>query len=178
MDEKNYNHMPKKAVFIIAQNNFRDEELFDTQQVLENRGIETVVASRTTDMALGKLGAEVIPDLSLADIDVDDFDAIIFIGGRGAASYFEDQTVWKLARDFAVRGKVVAAICIAPSILANAGILMGNRVTAFPTEEENLRSKGAEYTGMPVEVDGKIITGRDPEAAEEFGEKIAWELEE
>lgn len=170
--------MSKRAVFIVSQNNFRDEELLEPQAVLESRGIETKVASRTTDVALGKLGAEVTPDLKVADISVDDFEALIFVGGPGATVYFEDQSAWKLARDFAGAGKVVAAICIAPSILANAGVLLGKRATAFSTEERNLKNRGAEYTGMPVEVDGKIITANGPQAAREFGEKIAWELEE
>lgn len=170
--------MPKKAIFIIAQNNFRDEELLEPQAVLESRGITTKVASRTTEVALGKLGAEVVPDLKVAAVKSADFAAIIFVGGSGATVYFGDQSAWQLARDFARAGKVVAAICIAPSILANAGVLLGKRATAFPTEEQNLRSKGAEYTGMPVESDGKIITANGPQAAREFGEKIAWELEE
>ena len=68
--------------------------------------------------------------------------------------------------------KVVAAICIAPSILVNAGILNGRRATAFPSERDNINAVGT-FTGKPVEVDGKIITANGPEAAAEFGKKIA-----
>lgn len=168
----------KKAIFIVAQNNFRDEELLDTRAVLASRGIVAQVAAKTKHRAVGKLGTEIEPDLALAEIEVKDFNAVIFIGGAGSREYFNDPVVLKLAKDFKAAGKIIAAICIAPSILANAGILIGKTVTAFPTEEENLKNKGAFYTGMPVEVDGQIMTAKDPAAAKEFGEKLAYLLEE
>ncbi len=169
--------MAKKAVFIIAPSNFQETELEEPRKILEERGIETRVATKTRNKAVSKSGIEIGPDLALAEIEVKDFDAIIFIGGPGAADYFNDETALKLARDFKEARKVVGAICIAPSILANAGVLISKIVTAFPTEEQNLREKGAEYTGMQVEVDGNIVTARDPSAAREFGEKLAFLLE-
>jgi putative intracellular protease/amidase len=51
-------------------------------------------------------------------------------------------------------------------------------VTGTPTQEENIRNKGGEYTGMPVEVDGRIVTAKGPMAAREFGEQLAYLLEE
>jgi len=67
----------------------------------------------------------------------------------------------------------VAAICISPVTLARAGILKNRRATVFPTEAEELKKEGAIYTGAPVEEDGRIITASGPEAAGEFGERIA-----
>ena len=68
---------------------------------------------------------------------------------------------------------MVAAICIAPSTLANAGLLEGKRVTSFASEKQNIESKGATYTGGMLEMDGKIITANGPQAARAFGKKIA-----
>lgn len=164
--------MPK-VLMIIAQVNFRDEELLETRKVLEAKGVKVKVAAPKLEKAFGKLGAEVMPDLSLEQIDLNDFDAIVFVGGPGAADYFEDRVVQQLAKDAFENKKVVAAICIAPSILANAGLLNGIKATAFPSEESNLRLNGAEYTGNVVEASGRIITGRGPEAAIEFGQRIA-----
>lgn len=169
--------MSKKAVFIIAQDGFRDEELLEPKKVLDDRKIETKVASKTRHKATGKLGLTLEPDLAIPEIEIEDFDAIIFVGGSGAANYFSDADVLKLAKDFNVARKVLAAICIAPSILANAGLLISKIVTAFPTEEQNLRNRGADYTGMQVEVDDNIVTAKDPSAAKEFGERIAYLLE-
>jgi len=157
---------------IIAQISFRDEELLETKKVLEANGIKVKVAAPKLERAVGKLGAEVMPDLSLEQIELDDFDAIVFVGGPGAADFFNDKIILTMAKDAYENEKVVAAICIAPSILANAGLLNGIRATAFPSEERNLLTKGASYTGNVVEVSGRIITGRGPEAATEFGQRI------
>lgn len=170
--------MTKKAVFIIAQKDFRDEELLEPKEVLLSRGIATKIAAKTRNKAVGKLGTEIEPDLAIPEIEVKDFDAIIFVGGPGARSYFNDPDVLEVIRKFKEAGKILGAICVAPSILANTGVLIGKTVTAFPTEEENLKNKGAAYTGMPVEVDGNIVTAKDPTAAREFGEKLAYLLEE
>jgi len=170
--------MAKKVVFIIVQNGFRDEELQKPKDLLEDRGFEVAVAAPKKETAVGKLGAEVEPDLSWDDIKVDDFDAIIYVGGPGMKENLDDPKLMDLAQQFVNEGKIVSAICVAPSVLANAGLIMGKKVTAYPTEEENIINKGAEYTGMPVEVAGKIITAKNPDAAIEFGEKIAWQLDE
>ncbi|MAF13430.1 MAG: thiamine biosynthesis protein ThiJ [Parcubacteria group bacterium] len=170
--------MSKKVVFIVAQNNFRDEELLKPKEVLIKRKIEVKVATKTRNKAKGKLGTEISPDLAIPEILVKDFDAVAFVGGAGAVDYFNNETVLNLAKDFKQAGKIVGAICIAPSILANAGLLISKTATSFPSQEQNLRDKGADYTGMPVEVDGKIVTAKGPEAALEFGEELAYLLEE
>ena len=170
--------MAKKAIFIIAQNNFRDEELLVPKEILSKRGIEVKVAAMTRHKAIGKLGTEIEPDLAIPEVEAKNFDAIIFVGGQGARAYFNDDKALNLARDFKTAGKILAAICLGPSILANAGILISKTVTAFPTEEENLINKGATYTGMAVEVDGKIVTAKDPTAVKEFAEKILYLLED
>ena len=170
--------MARRAVFVIAQRNFQDQELLETKRVLVERGLAVKVAAKTRDKALGQLGTEIEPDLALAEIEARDFDALIFIGGPGAAEYLVDEYSLRLIRDFRTAGKILGAICMAPLILANAGVLIGKTVTAFPTQEQNLRDKGADYTGMQTEVDGKIVTAKDPTAAVEFGEKLAYLLEE
>jgi len=170
--------MSKKAVFIIAQNRFQDQELLDTKKVLDGHGVETKIAAKTRDAALGKLGTTINPDLSLAEVDISKIDALIFIGGPGAFVYFDDQEVLGLAREAYKKNKILGAICVASSILANAGILIGKTVTGFPTEEQNLKNRGADYTGMQTEVDGKIVTAIDPSAANEFGQKLVYLLGE
>lgn len=170
--------MNKKAVFVIAQNNFHDTELLSPKAVLDQRKIITKIASLTKEPAKGKLGGVIKPDLSLDEIKVADFDALVFIGGRGSIDYFENDTALNLVKDFQKNGKILGAICLAPTILANAGALIGKTVTATSSQEENLKNKGAEYTGMPVEVDGRVVTAKGPDAAQEFGEKIAYLLEE
>ncbi len=167
-----------KVLMIIAQKNFRDEEFFEPRDILIKNGIEVKVASQELKMARGKLNGAAMPDLTIDQAEVNDFAAIIFVGGPGAAVYLDDPVSHKLAKDFYAAGKVVAAICMAPSILANAGLLRGKKATCWFGEKENLTAHGAKYTGANVEVDGKIITACGPEAAKEFGEKIVEMLKE
>jgi len=66
----------------------------------------------------------------------------------------------------------VGAICIAPGILARAGILKDKKATVFPSEIETLKREGAHYSALPVVIDGKIVTADGPEAAEGFGKAL------
>jgi protease I len=164
--------MPK-ALLIIAPNNFRDEELFDTKSKLEESGIETEIAGITTNEAKGMLGGTAKPDITLYDVVVDNYDAVIFIGGSGSSVYFNDKKALAIAKQSYESGKITAAICIAPSILANAGILEGKKATAYSSEAGNREAKGAIYTGKAVEQDGKVITASGPQAARQFAETIS-----
>ncbi len=104
---------------------------------------------------------------------IDDYDAIIFIGGIGAAEYVANPIALNLAREAVRNRKILAAIGTAPTILANAGVLTGVRTTSLLSERSRLVLAGALYTGTPVEEDRGIITGRDPGAAMQFGRNIA-----
>jgi protease I len=161
-----------KVLMVIAQKDFRDEEFFEPRDVLIKNGIEVKVASQKVELARGRLGARVTPDLIVDKAEVDDFGAVIFVGGPGAVVYLEDPVAHKLAKDFYAAGKIVAAICMAPSILANAGLLKGKKATCASGEVKNLEEHGAKYIEANVAVDEKIITACGPEAAHEFGEKI------
>lgn len=164
--------MPKKVLMVIAPKDFRDEEYFDTRKVLEESGAEITVANSTGQPSKSMFGKIVNPDKNFYDVDSKNYDAIVFVGGSGASVYLNNQKALELAKKFYDSGKVTAAICIAPTILANAGILSGKKATAFPSERSNINAVGT-YTGNDVEQDGKIITGSGPKAANEFGRRIA-----
>lgn len=162
-----------RILMIIAPEKFRDEELFHTKEALEMKKHEVVIASTTTEEAHGMLGGKAKPAVTIGEVDIKAYDAIIFVGGVGAAIYFNNKTALQLAKTAFQKGKIVAAICIAPSILANAGILNGTRATSYPSEKENLESGGAIYVSEPVVVKEKIVTANGPAAATLFGRTIA-----
>ena len=85
-------------------------------------------------------------------------------------------TVRKVCTEFAAAGKVVAAICAAPSVLAAFGILQGKKATVYPGMEDKLTAAGAEYTGLPITLDGNIITGEALGAAIPFALALASRL--
>ncbi len=162
----------KKVVMIIASKNFRDEEYLEPKRILSSAGATVITASSSLSEAVGMLGAKVKPDILVSAINPEDYDAIVFVGGSGSNEYWENPTAHTIARKALEKNKIVSAICIAPVTLANAGLLSGKNVTAFPSVKAQISNKGAKYTGSPVEHDGKIITGSGPEAAIQFGEAI------
>jgi protease I len=168
----------KKAVLIVASENFRDEELFETKRELEQAGVETFLASAMTGNIRGMLGGRAKVSMLINGIVVDDYDAVVFIGGSGAKEYFTNPLALDIARQAAYKRKILAAICIAPTTLANAGVLKDVKATSFSSEEAQLKKAGAQYTGADVERDGLIITGSGPQAATKFGKTIAEALAE
>ena len=159
-------------MLIISKENFRDEELFETKRVLEAAGVRTAIASTRMGVVRGQLGGMAEARTRLNELRVDDYDAIVFVGGLGAGEYFQNPIALKIARDAAAKSKVLAAISIAPTILANAGVLRGVKTTSFLSERPVLERAGATYTGVPVERDRLIITAVGPMAASQFGRAI------
>jgi SagB-type dehydrogenase family enzyme len=168
----------KRAVLVVPSVNFADEELFETRRVLTEASIETVIASSKIGPLQGTLGGITASEVVLDKVRVEDFDAVVFIGGPGAEEYFTNPAALGIVRESAARGKVIAAISIAPTILANAGVLRGVRATGFLPQREQMQRGGAQYTGAPVERDGLIITGSDPSAAIPFAQTVAAALQE
>ena len=163
----------KRAALIVARQNFREEELFETKRALDAAGVQTVIASTRIGTLRGMLGRITEASVLVGQLNISDYDAIIFIGGPGAVEYVANPVVLNLAREAVRNRRVLAAIGTAPTILANAGVLTGVRTTSLLTERNRVVLAGALYTGMSVEEDRMIITGRDSGAAMQFGRAIA-----
>lgn len=164
-----------KALFILAQQGYQDLEYEDTKKELEEAGIETVVASKKIGLCKGKLGGSVQATVSINEVNVEDYEAIIFIGGPGAVQYQQDVQAHLTAQEAVTEKKVLAAICIAPTILAYAGVLENKKATVWNEDSQQsqiLKNQGAIYTGKEVTVDGLIVTANGPQAAKDFGQKI------
>lgn len=163
----------RKVLMIIASSKFRDEEYSIPRAAMENEGAKITVASSSLKVSVGMLGKQKVkPDVLITKVKAGDYDAVVFVGGVGAKEYFKSKAALSLARDANRKKKIVAAICLAPVILANAGILRGRRATVYPTESMALQKGGANYQGSPVEVDGNVITGNGPNAAQEFTKEL------
>lgn len=164
--------MPE-VLMVIAPEVFRDEEYAEPRAVLEASGAAITVASTRRGTCRGKLGMTAEASLGCQDALDLTWDAVVFVGGAGAAVFFDDQYAHELATRTTLEGGVVAAICVAPSTLAHAGLLEGRSATSFPSRRDDLNEHGAIYTDEPVTVDGRIITGNGPEAATAFGAAVA-----
>lgn len=168
--------MSKKVLFVVAQEGFQEWEYGVPRKILESAGIKAEVASLDSGAAVGAEGLLIRAEHSAKDIKAEDFDAVVFVGGGGMIPLVKEKDFTDLARAFFDAGKIVAAICIAPCILANAGLLNGKKATVCDGAERVLKNAGAEYTGEDVRADGKIITAKNPMAAEEFGNVLVENL--
>ena len=162
----------KNALFIVAQKNFRDEELFEVRRVLESSGIKTSVGCINSGEAFGSLGRKVNIDLTLDQILVSKYDAIIFVGGSGSAIYYDNKTALNIIKECKFKGKIICGICAGVGVLANAEILNKINCTGWYEIKDLIEKKSGNYTGNEVEVSGKIITANGPKAAKQFGEEI------
>jgi protease I len=162
----------RRVLCVIAPERFRDEELAAPKLALESAGHHVTVASTRPGVATGMLGARVTPDVSLAQVSADEVDALWIAGGAGAPQHLWDSApLAALVQAMHAAGKPIGAICLAPPVLARAGVLSGLRATTFPAERAvvELKRGGATYVQEPVVRDGTIITASGPEAAEAFG---------
>jgi len=163
-----------KALLVVAFKDFQDKEYSDTREGIEKKKIKIEVASTEKGKAQGKFGTIVEVDWLLNEVNINNYVALVFIGGVGAIKYFENKEVLDLVNEAYQGGKIVAAICCAPLILKRAGILKDKKVTVYPDPDYVSEiSKESEYLNEKVIVDGKIVTASGPWAAIEFGETIA-----
>jgi protease I len=162
----------RKVLMVIASQKFRDEELFVPRKALADAGADVTLAASSLEEATGMLGGKARADLLLADAKAADYDAVVFVGGSGAKEYLDSAAAHGLARSALEEGKVLGAICLAPGILANAGLLDGRKATCYGGGAANLKARGAQYTGGSVEVDGRIVTADGPRSAQAFAEAL------
>ena len=164
------------VLFLIASHNFRDEELLVTKKLLEEGGFRVTIASSSLKTAYGMLRTKIKPDTLISQVKVEDYNAIVLIGGSGAKEYWDNLLVHKLLHQALQKGKVIGAICIAPVTLAKAGILKNRKATVWwsPTIDlrKILKNYGAEFVDRSVVIDGKIITANGPSASEDFGKAL------
>lgn len=159
------------VLMVIAAKDFRDEEYFDTKTEIISFGHKVTTAS-TQMHATGSKGGETNVDVLLQDCSAKDFDAVVFVGGAGSYNYFEDKTALSLARSFYAEGKITAAICAAPAILAHAGLLENKNFTSFSGVTELIESKGGHYIDASVVEDGLLVTSQGPQTARYFGQTL------
>jgi protease I len=166
----------KKVLMLIAFRDFRDQEYFVPRKIFEDSKIEVKTASDKKGRAIGADGGDVEVDFLISEVSVDEFDAIVFVGGPGALEHLDNENSYKLAKKAVEKGKILGAICISPVILAKAGILKGKKATVWTdftkSQAKILKENGAIFEDKDVVVDGKIVTGNGPGAAEKFAKEI------
>lgn len=159
-----------KAAVILADG-FEEIEAFSVIDILRRAKIETFIAGLKEGAVTSARGVKVTPDGLVDEVTADGFDAVILPGGQpGADNLNADKRVGNLLLAFNNAGKLVCAICAAPYILAEKGLLKGRKATCFPAYAEVLGESYIEE--VKVVEDGNIITSRGPATAPDFAFKI------
>lgn len=169
--------MEKKILMVVAFKDFRDEEYFIPKEVLEKAGFFIDTTSTEKGIAVGSQGGEAVIHVGMDEINLENYEAVVFCGGPGMVNELDNQDFHKLIKDFYQSNKVVAAICISPALLAKAGILENKKATVWSSALDKsfikvLEENGAIYEDNSVVIDNKIVTANGPDAAEEFGKAI------
>ncbi len=144
----------KKSVLCLLNGGFEEIEVVTPVDLLRRAEVEVVIAAMGGKTATGRGGIRIEADVLFAEIDASGFDMLFIPGGPGVGALREDGRAATLAREFAAAGKPVAAICAAPLILMDAGLLEGRHFTAYQSVREELGGGLDER----VVVDGELIT--------------------
>lgn len=169
------NNMSKVAVFFGT--GYEEIEALTVVDLLRRAGVETAMVSVTGERSVaGSHSIQVAMDALIEEVDFGQLDVIVLPGGMPGTKNLEAcVTLMEQVDVFAAQGKLVAAICAAPSILGHRGILKGKRACSFPAFESHL--EGAEVVKEPAVTDGNIVTGRGMGAAIPFGLAILEKLQ-
>ena len=154
----------KKQVLCLLVDGFEEIETVTPVDLLRRAGVEVVIASLHGKLATGRGGIRLEADVVLEDVEPGGFDLLLIPGGPGVWEMRRDGRAALLAKDFHAAGKPVAAICAAPLVLMDAGLLEGRRFTAYHSVREELGGGLDER----VVVDGDVITSRGAGTAMDF----------
>lgn len=159
-------------IYVFLANGFEEMEAMAPIDCLRRAGKQVVTVAVGGAAIRSSHGMHVIPDLTEQEITLDDsLEMIVLPGGMpGTLNLENSEQVQKAIAYCAANDKWIAAICAAPSILGHLGMLDGKNATCFEGFEAQL--KGANVTGEPVCVDGRIITARGAGVALQFGLKL------
>ena len=156
------------TVLMPLANGFEEIEALAVVDILRRGGVTVVMAGLSTEAVEGAHDIMVIPDTLLPDVNASSFDMIILPGGQpGTDNLNASPLIHGLLQEFHSQGTFICAICAAPIVLAQAGLLEGKRTTCYPSYGDHLR--GGIFIDLPVVIDGTVITSRGPGTAIPFG---------
>jgi protease I len=153
-----------KSVVILTGDIYEDLELWYPKLRLEEAGASVIVAGPSANAKYsGKHGYPCISDAAIAEVQADNFDALVVPGGFMPDKLRRESDVLDLVRAFQSAGKPIAAICHGGWIPISAGVYRGVRVTGSPGIKDDLINAGAHYEDAEVVVDGNHVSSRRPD---------------
>lgn len=164
-----------KILFIIASEGFQHTEYLEPKKILEGAGFNIVTASDKPGVATADDGTTVNVDLTLDEVKAGKYDGIFIMGGPGALEHLDNEKTYRIMKQANEKLYPIGAICVAPRILAKAGVITRKRATGWNGDgelPEIFKIYDVKYTPVPVVVEENVITATDPDAAKLFGQEI------
>ena len=156
-----------KTIYVFLAEGFEEIEALTPIDVLRRAELNVLTVSVMEEQVVtGAHGVPVVADRMFADIHLEDAEMLLLPGGLPGATNLDAQGLSDMIVAFATERKPLAAICAAPLVFGNRGLLQGKKATCYPGFETYLT--GAEYTAALVETDGNFITAKGPGAAMDF----------
>ncbi len=170
-------------ILIIATDGFEKVELEVPRDKLREAGATVHVASPDGEAIKSwdqtDWGPKADADLTISDVKVEDYQCIVLPGGQINPDVLRTKPeAIQLVKDFTAAGKIVAAICHGPWLLAEADVIRGREITSYPSIRTDLKNAGANVVDKEVAIDNGIITSRNPDDLEAFVSKIIEEVRE
>lgn len=161
-----------KKIALLSSSGFEDSELTKPLEAVRNAGA-TVEIIGDDHKITGKDGTEVQVDKALDEVQADTYDGLLLPGGVANPDHMRmNEAAVAFVRGLFDQGKPVAAICHAPWMLIEAGVVKGRKVTSWPSLKTDLKNAGADWVDESVVVDDKLITSRKPDDLGDFNAKI------
>lgn len=172
-----------KRIAILSTNGFEQSELMEPKRQLAEAGATVSVVSPESGEIRGwnktDWGESVAVDTPLSEAKVDDYDALVLPGGQINPDLLRvNEDAVSFIRAFFDSGKTLAAICHAPWLLIEAGVIDGRNVTSYHSITTDVKNAGGRWTDEAVVVDEGLITSRHPGDLEPFINKISEEIVE
>ncbi|GAO40969.1 peptidase C56 family protein [Sphingomonas changbaiensis NBRC 104936] len=167
----------RAKVLMLATDGFEQSELFDPRRALRDAGYSVTLASNKREPIQGmkhdEKGETITPDALLGEVNASEYDMLVLPGGVANPDKLRTEPdAVKIVCDFMDRGAPVAAICHGPWLLAEADVLRGRTVTAWPSIRTDLRNAGADVVDMEVVIDRNLITSRKPADIPAFNDAL------
>lgn len=167
--------MPR--VLIPLAPGFEELEAISLSNILRRAGVEVLTAGLHPGSVCASRGTVVVPDTSLEQVMHEDFDLVVLPGGLpGADNLRDDPRIIHLLQRTHAAGRLVGAICAAPKVLAQAGLLRGRRAAHYPGALNAVELEGVEDSAQAIEQDGRVLTSRGPGTAMDFALALVEQL--
>jgi len=158
-----------EKILVLTDNGFEDRELMYPYYRFQEAGYQVVVVGpKAKETYNGEHGLTITSDLSPADVNIDDYVAVIVPGGRAPDRMRLNKGLVKIVKDAARKGKVIAAVCHGAQLLIEADVVKGKRMTCYMSVATDLKNAGAIYLDRSAVVDGKFVTSRFPADLPDF----------